>query len=226
MKKTIGGRIAEARTAAGLNQSQLAAKIGVTPQSIQHWENDRTAPRGNRIEELAKTLEVTPEWLTFGSSTAPEGASGEIIHSYEVSSYAAQIPLLDIELAAGAGTYANMEVATEHVTVGKEIFVQHGIAEEQVVAVRVKGESMSPRLHDGDTILVDTSDKIPKDQQVYAIAVEEDLKVKRLVRRMDGNWLIRSDNRDFADYDEVISPVNFQNLRVIGRVFMIMMGEI
>lgn len=226
MKTSIGGRIAEARTALGLNQSELALRINVTPQSVQHWEHGRTVPRGKRIEELAKVLNVTPEWITFGSPSDGDSQSTEIIRTYDPQLDAARIPLLNIELAAGIGSYAEMDEVADHVTVGREILNQHGLSQDQVVAVRVKGHSMMPRILNGDVILVDTADKLPKDRQVYAIAVEDELKVKRLVRRMDGNWTITSDNPDYSQYDEIISRANFERLRVIGRVFMIMMGEI
>ena len=196
MKTTIGNRIAQARTAAGLNQSELAARIGVTPQSVQHWEHDRTAPRGKRVEALSKILNVTPEWITFGSPSDGDSQAAEVIYTYEPSFDIVQIPFFDIELAAGMGSYSDMEEVSEHVSISKEILNQHGLSQEQVAAVRVTGDSMMPRLLSGDTILVDTSDKIPRDRQVYAIAVEDDLKVKRLIRKMDGNWIISSDNPD------------------------------
>lgn len=223
---TIGKRIAQARTDAGLNQSELAVRIGVTPQSVQHWEHDRTVPRGKRVEALSKVLGVSQEWITFGSPSDGDSQSAEVIYSLGPTIDVVQIPFFDVQLAAGTGSYSDTEEVTEHITISKDILNQHGMSEGQVKAVRVKGESMMPRILSGDTILVDTADKIPRDRQVYAIAVEEDLKVKRLIRKMDGNWIISSDNPDYQQYDEVISRANFDRLRVIGRVFMITMGEI
>lgn len=229
---TIGQRIAEARALAGLNQSQLAKRLGLRPQSIQQWELDKTTPRPKRLDEIAKVLSVSPEWLLFGHGSSkgspeakPTGSNAEVVTSYAVSDVVS-IPLFDVELAAGVGTHIDMDRVAEHVSVGREILDQHNVTQDQVVAAKVKGDSMSPRLLDGDTILIDTSDKRPRDGQVYAIAVEDELKVKRLIRKMDGSWIVSSDNKDPAYRDEIISLANFERLRVIGRVFMIMMGGI
>jgi len=56
-RKSIGERIAHYREAAGLNQSELARRLGVTPQSVQKWESGG-APRTRRLEQIAETLEI------------------------------------------------------------------------------------------------------------------------------------------------------------------------
>ncbi|RMG32499.1 MAG: XRE family transcriptional regulator [Gammaproteobacteria bacterium] len=63
---TIAARIAEARTRAGLSQSELARKLGIRPQSVQGWESGATAPRARRIAQIAEVLGV-PETFFFES---------------------------------------------------------------------------------------------------------------------------------------------------------------
>jgi SOS-response transcriptional repressor LexA len=64
---TIGSRIAAAREAKGLNQSELARALGITPQAVQKWENDGSTPRGTRMRELADVLGAKVEQLLFGN---------------------------------------------------------------------------------------------------------------------------------------------------------------
>ena len=64
----IGKRIAEARVAKGMNQSELARALGVTPQSVQKWEAGG-APKGARLREIAQVLGTTVEYLLTGSVT-------------------------------------------------------------------------------------------------------------------------------------------------------------
>lgn len=86
---------------------------------------------------------------------------------------------------------------------------------------------MSPRLQDGDILLVNTADNKPSSGNVYAIAVDTELRVKRLVKRMDGSWIISSDNKANPAYvDETISNHNFEKLRIIGRAVKVLMGDI
>lgn len=57
--RTIGKRIAAARELAGLNQSELARALKVTPQSVQAWESDKNTPRPKKLESLADILGVS-----------------------------------------------------------------------------------------------------------------------------------------------------------------------
>jgi len=61
--KTIGKRIQEARISCNMNQSDLARKLGVRPQSVQHWERGTTLPKSSRINALAEALNIHPSWL-------------------------------------------------------------------------------------------------------------------------------------------------------------------
>lgn len=63
---TIAERIANARKDMNLNQSELARALSVTPQAVQSWESGKARPKGARLENLAKVLGTTAEWLIMG----------------------------------------------------------------------------------------------------------------------------------------------------------------
>lgn len=58
----IGKRIAAAREAKGMNQSELARALGVTPQAVQKWEAGG-GPRGSRLVQIAEVLKVEIDYL-------------------------------------------------------------------------------------------------------------------------------------------------------------------
>ncbi|RYY87757.1 MAG: helix-turn-helix domain-containing protein [Chitinophagaceae bacterium] len=62
-KQTTGQLIAQAREQLGLNQSELARRLGVTPQSVQSWESDRNTPRHKRLKEIGDQLGVSAAYL-------------------------------------------------------------------------------------------------------------------------------------------------------------------
>ncbi len=226
----IGDRIRARRKDLGLKQPELGKLVGISASALSQLERgDSKSPSAENLLRLAKALKCSPEWLQTGRGTAA-GASAEEIGRYTVTR-SARIPMYTAELAAGIGTHIDMDSVSEFFEVGQEVLERHNLSETQVVAARVRGESMSPRLLDGDVVLIDTSDKRPRDRQVYAVAVGEgeyaDLKVKRLLHNLDGSWTISSDNKDDPDFrDQTISTHNFRELRVIGRVVFIMMGHI
>ena len=63
---TFGDRLAVAREAQGLTQSQLARQIGMRLQTVQNWEEDRSEPRANKLQMLAGFLNVSMIWLMTG----------------------------------------------------------------------------------------------------------------------------------------------------------------
>lgn len=223
---TIGKRIRSRRKTLSLTQRELGERVGISSAAISQLEKGESKnPSSENLLLIAEALKCSPHWLQTGKGNEESNVS-EVVNSFTVMN-TVDIPFFDVELAAGIGTHIDMESVSNHVTLGTEVLLAHNINADQVVAAKVRGDSMSPRLLDGDTILIDTSDNRPVDGQVYAIAVDNELKVKRLIKRMDSSWIISSDNKLDPSYiDETISHHNFESLRIIGRVFMIMMGGI
>ena len=63
---TFGDRIAGAREALGMSQRDLAHRLGVRPETLKGWEEDRSEPRSNRLQILAGILNVSIRWLLTG----------------------------------------------------------------------------------------------------------------------------------------------------------------
>ncbi|MFR6561538.1 MAG: helix-turn-helix domain-containing protein [Eubacterium ventriosum] len=61
----IGNNIKIIRKQIGLTQEELAAHIGVTPQAVSRWENGTGMPNISMVVPLAKTLNVSTDYL-FG----------------------------------------------------------------------------------------------------------------------------------------------------------------
>ena len=67
---TIGNRIVKLRKDLQLSQEDLAAKIGVTRQSVSKWETDACAPDAYNLMALAEVLQTTVEYIVTGNETA------------------------------------------------------------------------------------------------------------------------------------------------------------
>lgn len=49
--------------ARGMNQVELANRIGVTKQSVSNWENDNIQPSIDMLSRLADSLSVSTDYL-------------------------------------------------------------------------------------------------------------------------------------------------------------------
>lgn len=65
----------KARHAAGLQQDELAEKIGGSQQQVSGWERGRNGCRIGTLHKLAEALGVPPEQLMVSLDQAPAGGS-------------------------------------------------------------------------------------------------------------------------------------------------------
>jgi transcriptional regulator with XRE-family HTH domain len=70
-------RLKKARDLRGLSQAQLAAKAGLPPASVSHFESGPRKPSFDNLKALASALDVTTDYL-LGRSDTPE-ASAETV---------------------------------------------------------------------------------------------------------------------------------------------------
>ena len=71
---TLGERIAALRQSRRLSQDELAARVGVTRQSVSKWENDASVPDLDRLLQLSQLFGVTIDELVKGG-TLPDSAA-------------------------------------------------------------------------------------------------------------------------------------------------------
>lgn len=74
MSDTIHMRIKALRESLGMSMEDLAAAVGLRSwQSVQQWENGKTAPNRSRLGRVAKVLKTTNEYLVSGVSASWAG---------------------------------------------------------------------------------------------------------------------------------------------------------
>jgi transcriptional regulator with XRE-family HTH domain len=67
---SLAARVRDARTAAGLSQSELSRRIHLKPSAVNHIEGGRTkALKAETILALAQTLSVSAYWLETGKGS-------------------------------------------------------------------------------------------------------------------------------------------------------------
>lgn len=76
---TFAQRLERARTRVGLNQSELARLLGVSPQAVQKWEGGENIPRGKRMQAIASHLKVSIEELLTDKPGPEERSSDDVV---------------------------------------------------------------------------------------------------------------------------------------------------
>jgi transcriptional regulator with XRE-family HTH domain len=77
----VGARIRHRRAVLGLNQTELAERVGVTFQSIQKYERGTNRVSASRLQEIAEVLSVPISHFFEGLSATDEAVSGDTLAS-------------------------------------------------------------------------------------------------------------------------------------------------
>jgi phage repressor protein C with HTH and peptisase S24 domain len=202
----------------GGNQSELARFVKVSPQAVQKWVSGEAEPRGRNLELAAEFLGVSAATLKFGPA---EGSSRvTAVHPDDPHDPAiVYVPEFRIEFAAGNGRTVQFELVEdeEPATYRLSWFQKNGINPTRVRRFRASGDSAEPFIYDGDAILVNLDETNIIDGKTYAIRYGDELRVKKMYRRLDGTLLLRSMNPAFKD-EEISPELANEHISIIGRV--------
>jgi phage repressor protein C with HTH and peptisase S24 domain len=128
------------------------------------------------------------------------------------------VPRYDVHVSAGNGHTVQAEPLHERPQAFRSEWVKRKrLQHNGLMCVYAKGDSMEPRINDGDSLLVDRNQKTMTDGRVYVLRFGDEVRVKRLFKRPDGGLIIRSDNTDHYP-DVIVTAEEMQHVEIIGRV--------
>ena len=187
------------------SQTQLASILRVNRSAItQAKKKDSIPPKW--ILQLSKEFGLNPEWI--------ESGTGEKFLRPDEDLMFEKIPKVKARLSAGGGSFDVQDEIEGFYSFKKEWLKKRG-ASNRMVLVDIFGNSMEPELKDGDTVLVDQSQKEILAGAVYAVGIDDTVMVKR-VEKHPNKLVLLSDN-------EAYSPIFLQGheidtARIIGKV--------
>ena len=196
----MADRIKEKRIQAGLTQEELAEKLGLKKSAIAKYENGRVENiKRSIIQKMSDILDCTPSYLMGWDENVT-------IQAAQRSHY--RIPVLTT-VAAGKPIYAEEDVL-QWIDYDKE-------PGDHVRACRIEGNSMIPRIQNGDTVIFDSELGWEDGDVVIATVNGDHATCKRIKRYADGIALL-SDNANIAPMYFSKKEVEELPVKVIGRV--------
>lgn len=106
---TFGDRVAGAREAAGMTQTQLARRLGVKKATIMGWEDDVSEPRANKLSMLAGMLNVSIKWLLTGEGEGADVPGEPVDASSDLAEVLADLRALRGSMRENAERAARLE---------------------------------------------------------------------------------------------------------------------
>jgi phage repressor protein C with HTH and peptisase S24 domain len=234
---TMADRIKVERKALGFSQGELAERAGVKQQMISKLETGQAQSTGD-LAAIARALNVAPWWLqtgdgpkhpaaaTISDPTAAARVSIEPPHGSRVgvwdilddlpSDKYLTVPLYEVELSAGQGAVWCEHAEDELLVFRTRYFRAKGIKPQNCRALYVRGDSMTPELKDGDTVMIDVSRTAVRDDVIFAVMYHGELYIKRLFRLPGSGVELRSDNDRYKSY--MVEGEDMMNLAILGEM--------
>ena len=179
-------------------QKEVATAIGVSPQTLNTWLQRIALPRMGKIQLLADYFGISKTDLIDPKDPEMQKSS--------LGTY--RIPVLST-VAAGRPMFSDDDVI-EYIDYDKE-------PRNNIIGVRIEGDSMVPAIQDGDTVVIDR-EAVWEDGDVVIVTVSNNYGMcKRIKRYADGIALI-SNNPSYEPKYYSAAEVNALPVRVIGKV--------
>lgn len=190
--------------------SDLADMLRVNRSAVTQARKKDSVP-ATWLLHLYRQKGLNPDWLEGGPGpdiVAPDPRGNQRYRA---------VPKVKARLCAGGGSF---EVASEiegFYSFENDWLRRKGDA-DQMVLMDVFGHSMKPEIKEGDTVLVDQSQKGVIAGAIYAVGIDDTIMVKRLEKHPH-KLVLLSDNMEFAPI--FLSPEEMNSIRIIGKVLWI-----
>ena len=195
----IGNRIRQLRISHGLNQTQFAKRLYVTPGAVSQWEKGQTRPDTDRLLQIAREFGVPLDYFNDTSEF--------VIGTNILPVHPRSVPILG-DIACGTPITAEQNI---------EGYADLPDGVRADFALRCKGDSMAPTFQDGDLVLIRQAEDVP-DGKIAAIMLDADTAseatLKRIHHTTNGLILI-------PDNQQKYGPLTYQgkeaaSVRILG----------
>lgn len=171
----IGKRTESARTELKLTQEELAKELGLNKSTIQRYETGQIKKiKLPVIHAMAKILKVNPSWLSDQTDnreiTSNINSNAEFLSKDEIR----VIPVFE-SVSAGFGAYASSEIIDY-----MPIYIESDFEATETLCIKVKGDSMYPKIENGDIVQVHKQDTVDNGQIAVVLIDGDEGLVKKI----------------------------------------------
>lgn len=193
----LGPRLKQLRKKHRLTQAQLAAKLNVSQQAVGKWETGRSFPEPHLLMLLATLFQVSTDYL-LGQAELPNQETSE--------PHSVLVPVLGA-VRAGYGTLAFEEL------LGYE--PANLRSPRNYFYLVVQGDSMEPRIKDGDLALVHRQPTLTNGDLGVVIYGDGEATLKRFSRK-DQAVVLQPFNPAYESL--ILSGPELEQLYIAGKV--------
>ncbi len=194
----------------GCKVADVAKKTGIHPSTFTDWKKGKSSPKYDKIKKIADYFEVEADWLSGKSDFKTKREMLRAEFKPLKIERGTKIPVLGY-VAAGTPIFAEENyIETEEIS--NEL-----AATGDFFALKIKGDSMAPRISEGDTVIVRKQDDAESGDIVIVLINGCEATCKRLMKYKDSISLI-SFNPAYEPRTYTENEVKELPVKIIGKV--------
>lgn len=199
-------RLSEAMRIKGITQAELCKRTGIGKSAMSQYISGKFNPKQTRTYLIANALNVSIPWL-MGADVPMEEQYDNLTPLSNDNVF--MRPLYE-SVAAGFGAPAVNQIISYIPT-----YIHNASEKDKYIWVRVQGDSMFPKIEDGDKILIRLQDSVDSGQIGVVLIDGEEAVVKKI--NYGDNWI------ELESFNPYYPPRRFegadvQQIRVVGLV--------
>lgn len=194
-------RFSEALSESSENTYTIAEKLNLSPATISRYTNGKMLPKLATLYQAADILNVSPEWLMGKSDNK------SISH---IRSKAVKIPVLGTVMAG-----IPLE-AIEDIIDYEEISVEMA-RQGDYFALKVKGDSMEPKISAGDVVIVRKQEDVDSGDLAIVLVNGNEATIKKIMKFNGGINLVPN-NSAYSVMTYTNEQIESLPVNVIGKV--------
>lgn len=191
-------RLKSLRQKHGLTQAELGEKLGVNQNTVSNWESGKRNADFPNLSKLAEIFNCTTDYLL------------EVSDVEKVSKKGVQIPVLG---------YVKAGIPIDRI---EEIVDYEEISEDmakngEFFGLKVKGDSMEPRIREGDVVIVRKQPDISSGDIAIVCVGEDVVTIKEVSKSKNGLTLVPF-NHTYKVMHFTSTEVRTLPVTIIGKV--------
>lgn len=207
------------RNERGFSQEQLAKVLHVSKSTVAMWETGQRLPSVEKYEEIADYFNVDMDFL-YGRTSIKRRAlfdesDSEYVNSKLVTSISRKNQGIIINVLGRVAAGIPIDAVTDIIDT-EEISLEMARTGE-FFGLQIKGDSMEPKISDGDVVIVRQQNDAESGDIVIATINGDEATCKRIRKYRDGIELV-SNNPCYEPMFFSNEEIENKPVRIIGRV--------
>lgn len=200
-------RLKEVRKSKSMTQQDVAKYVGISQNNYSYWENGKVKIDNDSIKKLADLFNVSVDYLLGRDTPTPT-----LDNAYTPDAIV-PFPVIGTIKAGYDGTVEELSTG-DLISIPIEMLC--GRPASDYFVLQVRGNSMYPKILDGDRVLVLRTDSVDSGTTAIVLYNGDEATIKKVVYSVGENWVDLVPNNPEYDTKRIFAN-EFDQFRILGK---------